>query len=557
MKKKALLFPISLFLTLTSCSLPFFQNNDNNTAETPEITNPDDPKEDEPTDPIEVKDKIAIGSYGDYVEFASKDDKRDLNEQYTALLKEKTYFESGIFKVNYQVGLYEFFNYENQIQIVINITKDELNKLDNDHKVNNKETYRMCSLEITYLGLHFHYEEVGIRQKGNLSRGEILSGESINLRHYKLSFEETFDDEYTENPKVWEDEKAKAYREDRKFFGENKIDIRWNRNEDHTYLKEYYAYELYRSSGALAPRSNPVNVSLNIDGDKQNMGVYLAVENMNKSFIKRNFVKASRGGNLYKITWGSGEGGTFKSINDRLFGVETQIKNGDTFVQQSYTYDLKTNKDTPDHTFIKSFISTISSNDFHGSDSYDFFSSYSYYDAFISYLSCSYLLGDPDDLRGNYNNTYVYFAPNNDSYQIVIIPTDNDRALGASGEGGNPLGHYGTKTKPFDSRTGYSTNDSPLFKKTIISSNSTTIRSDYLNKINEIINGQYFNIDKFTSIFNKVKDNYQISLNLGSKINYTKINFDINESDDINSGGNLSIAKYFELKKNTFLNSLN
>ena len=66
------------------------------------------------------------------------------------------------------------------------------------------------------------------------------------------------------------------------------IDIRWNRNGDGTYLKEYYAFETYRRNGVLAPRTNPVNMFMTVDGSKQNMGVYLAVEDIGKAFIKRN-----------------------------------------------------------------------------------------------------------------------------------------------------------------------------------------------------------------------------------------------------------------------------
>ena len=78
---------------------------------------------------------------------------------------------------------------------------------------------------------------------------------------------------------------------------------------------------MYRDNGSLSPRSNLVNLNLNIDGEKQNLGVYLAVENINKGFIKRNFVKSARGGDLYKLSWGSGVKANFNSIEDRLFGI--------------------------------------------------------------------------------------------------------------------------------------------------------------------------------------------------------------------------------------------
>ena len=60
-------------------------------------------------------------------------------------------------------------------------------------------------------GLIFYYKEVGIRQKGNTSRGNIFDGDNLRLRHYKLNFAETFDDEFTDNPKTWTDEAAKLF----------------------------------------------------------------------------------------------------------------------------------------------------------------------------------------------------------------------------------------------------------------------------------------------------------------------------------------------------------
>ena len=248
-------------------------------------------EDDVPISDTIVNSKYLLNAYGDYFEYIdSYKDSSKLVEEYASLTKEKKYFSNGIMEAKYQVGLYEFFNIENKVDIKVNISSSELRKIDNDYSTGNKETYRICDLDILYRGLHFHYEEVGIRQKGNTSRGAIFDGDKINLRHYKLSFEETFDDEYTESPKTWISSVAKEVREDRTFFGIDKIDFRWNRNEDKTYLKEYYAFEMHRNNGSLAPRSNPVHFSMNVDGSEQNMGIYLAVETISKGFIKKNFV---------------------------------------------------------------------------------------------------------------------------------------------------------------------------------------------------------------------------------------------------------------------------
>ena len=108
---------------------------------------------------------------------------------------------------------------DNFISIQLEISEDTLQQLNKDYLQKNKESYRECNLNIAYKGLKFHYENVGIRQKGNTSRGNALDeNNNINLRHYKLSFSETFDDEFRENPLKWTDEKALEYRENRTFL---------------------------------------------------------------------------------------------------------------------------------------------------------------------------------------------------------------------------------------------------------------------------------------------------------------------------------------------------
>ena len=138
-----------------------------------------------------------------------------------------------------EVTFDDLFNLNNRVEIIIDVDKSEMQKINDDNVYGGDfssikpETYHLAkkfTLNL-YNGdkkFTWELENVGIRQKGNTSRGRILDGNRINLRHYKLSFEETFDDEYTETPKTWTSEDAKSVREDRDFFGADKIDIRWN-----------------------------------------------------------------------------------------------------------------------------------------------------------------------------------------------------------------------------------------------------------------------------------------------------------------------------------------
>ena len=61
----------------------------------------------------------------------------------------------------------------------------------------------------------------------------------------------------------------------------------------------------------------------------------------------------------------------------------------------------------------------------------------------------------------------------------VFIPTDHDRALGSSG-GSNPSDlKHSVYLSPESSRTGYSENNMLLYKRTILSSGNSEIKSDY------------------------------------------------------------------------------
>ncbi|MDE6655364.1 MAG: CotH kinase family protein, partial [Anaeroplasmataceae bacterium] len=396
--------------------------------------------------------------------------------------------------------------------------------------------------------LYFHYEQVGIRQKGNTSRGAILDEEeNINLRHYKLNFTATFDDEFTQTPLSWTDTEAYEYRDNRNFFGLEKLNIRWNRNQESTYLREYYAFEMYRNNGVLAPHTAPMQVEMNIDGDTQNLGVYLGVEDIDKSFIKRNLVKASAGGDLYKMGW-TNVGATLDSLDSYLFGVEYQVKENQKFKQVGFTYDLKTNKKTSKHELIKAFIQKIKDTPTNEFDS--FLESDMIYDYTIKYLAISYLLGDPDDLRGNANNTYLYFLA--DTNQAIFIPTDNDRALGSTGGGGNPTHHHGALNQPFDDTTGYAKNTMPFFNKSILESGNLEIKQDYMTAIQEIISNKWLDIETFETYYTKAKTNYSNALTLGDKVNGEKIEFSLKEVDNLSDGWNLSIGVYFEKKKESF-----
>ena len=174
-----------------------------------------------------------------------------------------------------------------------------------------------------------------------------------------------------------------------------------------------------------------------------------------------------------------------------------------------------------------------------------------YYDAFIKYLSISYLMGDPDDLRGNYNNTYVYFIPYEDGIsKAYFIPTDHDRVLGQTGdEGGNPTGHHSTLNNPFDNNTGYcNVNTMPLFEKSIFENGNDNVKEDYIKSINSIIKNGWFDIEKFISYYLIASNHYSDKIVLSDKFTNEDIKFSLKENNDIYSNENLSVDIYIATK---------
>lgn len=537
-----------LIILLFSISLIFTACTDNNSV------NPSIKPNDNPDKEVENNisgNKYLLGAYGDYAYYKDETkDVKNLESEIKGLAEIIKGQANDIYESKYQKGLLNFFDITNEIKFTININDSELKKLNSDHEINNKETYRVCNVDIELNGIIYHYENVGIRQKGNTSRGHITDGDgNINLRHYKLSFQEEFDDEYRGDKFTFKSKEAQKYQKDRTFFGLEKLNIRWNKNKDATYLKEFYSYEMYRANKVLAPRSNLVNVLMDVDGVKQNLGVYLAIEDINKAFLKRNLKENYTKGDLYKLGW-SYEGARLDRLDNNLIGIEEQIKYDDKYSQINFPYDLKTNKKTSKHEQLKAFLSKAINTSVDGY--YNFFKNDTIYESVINYLAVSYLLGDTDDLRGNYNNTFMYFV--NGTNKMLLIPTDNDRSLGSTGGTGNPTNHHGVYNEPFDNQTGYSVNDSKFFERSIFENGNSNIKNDYVKAISQVINNGWMNISKFESYYNKAYNNYKDDLNLGNRINGDKIEFNLIEANNVSDGWNLSTNEYMRLKVETFNN---
>lgn len=437
------------------------------------------------------------------------------------------------------------FDIKNKISLRLDMSEAEIAKMQRDYERydgsgGKSPVYRMADLHVTIetpkgQNYHFTIEEVGVRMKGNTSRTAFYREEDgiYNLIHLKLSFQETFDDEtyYGIDTKQWTDE-ARQARKDRTFATLEKLDLRWNRCDDSTYLREYFAYETYRQYGLLAPRTNLAS----FDWAGIHMGVYTICEPIDQIFLARNLPAEALGGDLYKCGWAGSENASFR--NTHSIGIEND-GNG-----EFYAYDLKTNKKTSKHQSLKQLIQTLNASNV----TKDSLSALIDMENYIPFSAVSYLLGNPDDMRSNYNNFYLYFRA--DTGKAVFIPYDYDRCLGITAHW-NPTGDGVTSDNPFSAElnSGNGAQQNPLILYTIASGGYYV--DEYARCLSKIANSDWFRYESFADIYDIANANYSALTKPGKTFRNTeglKLSFDIDRTSEFSSNGNISIVEYLDAK---------
>lgn len=432
------------------------------------------------------------------------------------------------------------FDIHNTVTVKLDMEASELAKMQADFEKNYKSPiYRKGDLTITIttpdnITSVYELPEVGVRMKGNTSRTDFYNDIDgiYNLIHLKISFQETFDDldYYGNDAKEWTETDRQA-RKNRTFATLEKIDLRWNRCDDGTYLKEYFAYETYREYGVPAPHVNLCS----FDWAGIHMGVYTINEPVDKIFLAKNLPAEALGGDLYKIGWAGSDNGSFTPTNS--IGIEDE--ESWTF----YAYDLKTNKKTSTHQALKSLIHSLQNK-----ISKEDFATMVDLDSFLPYCAVSYLLGNPDDLRNNYNNCYIYFRA--DNRKMMVIPYDYDRCLGVTAHW-NPTGDGVTSDNPFSDKLNADgrVQQSPLFL------NSVVARGYYVREygaiLESIANGPWFTYENFTGLYRVAEQNYASFTKPGKEFYNTqglRLSFDLERTSDFSDYQNISIGEYLEAK---------
>ena len=445
------------------------------------------------------------------------------------------------------------FSPDVRVELKLDITPEQLSLLQADYERyssfgSKSPIYRKANLTVKMTlpngrEKQRFIEEVGVRMKGNTSRTSFYNEHDgiYNLIHLKLDFGETFDDEeyYGDSAKVWTDSAARKARKNRTFATLEKIDLRWNKEDDATYIREIYSFDAYREMGVLAPHVNLA--SLDMGGE--HLGVFTINEPIDEIFLEKNLPEELLGGDLYKCGWGMGGGANFSS--SASIGIEDE-DNG-----LFYCYDLKTNKKTSTHQALNYFISEINKKNV----SKERVAELMDVENFVNFAAISWFLGNPDDLRNNYNNYYLYFTPEG---KAMFIPYDYDRTMGISHDW-NPTGHGMTKDDPLTKDMGAGGKQgNAVYLLTVVKGGHYV--NEYMDALSRIASSTIFSNARFTDRYERAKKLYSAYTepskdfhNDGGHHTYFDINITADPSD---GGGNISYSDYMKLKLETLHKAL-
>lgn len=402
-----------------------------------------------------------------------------------------------------------FFDIATKVVIDIDVPASQLALLQSDYQRyrdngSKSPIYRMCSVTITVDKEQYTFDQVGIRMKGNTSRRDFYNDTDgiTDLIHYKLSFQETFSSvEYYGIDALTLSADQLAQRKARTFLGMAKLDLKWNKNMDSTHIKEYMAYQLFREHGVLAPHVNKAQVNITTRNTTNSLGLYYVMETVDKDFIERYLPASQQGGDLYKVGWaGNNGGGGNGSLNISTLGSigieDEDANNGSGYFP---AYDLKTNKKTSTHQKLNNLINQL---DKDATTVNNNLSTLVDVNSFVYMQAVSYIVGNADDMRFNYNNYYIYF--NGDDGKAIFIPYDYDRCFGINLDY-NPTDDGMTSMQPYSRKVADGSSQSnPLLTKTILKGGNSNMIAKYRSALIDVADSNLLKVDTFNALYNSV-----------------------------------------------------
>lgn len=369
----------------------------------------------------------------------------------------------------------DFFTPENSIKFSIRLTNKiafDLCYYGSPDRLETQDIYHPCDVVITFNDETIYYPECGLRLKGNTSRvqGQYCFDENGYINgeaNFKLSFNETFEDHPYYVP-VNDIATLKA----RRYLGMKKLDFKWNKNKDQYFTKEAYASYIMAQEGLMSQKINLIEMELVTEKENKSF-VYQALEVIDEDFIKRYFSKNEAKGDLYKCGWVNGNNLSLNNTDSYLMGVEDKSK-GKLFV-----YDLKTNKKKSTHASLINLINSLMEDDYSKDEDYLYNKLDNLIDIeyFAKFLAFEWIIANPDSMRYNYNNTYLYF--NSENNKLYPIMYDNDRVFGILQDWEVMPTRWPSTTKDISGNV----NSNPLYLRTVCNgSNAYPMSERFLTK---------------------------------------------------------------------------
>jgi hypothetical protein len=238
-----------------------------------------------------------------------------------------------------------------------------------------------ADVKMEFQGRSKNIKNVGFRIKGNTSRFS-------DKKSFKLSFN--------------------AFEKGRKFIGLEKLSINAYTN-DPTHLRPHLMAKIYKEMGVKTTRTS--FTELYINGNYA--GLYHIVEHVDEEYLKRNY--NSKKGNLYKCS--SPADLSFKGPDKEDYRNPWD---------QSFYFDLKTNKKDEDYSGFIEFLDLLNNsptNDLECELEGRF-----NVDDYLRTMAIDVVLGNWDSYIYTANNFYLYDNPK--SGKIEYIPYDFDNTFG-------------------------------------------------------------------------------------------------------------------------------
>ncbi len=432
---------------------------------------------------------------------------------------------------NQPLDYINFWAVETKLDLAISISQANLMAIETYGQEKNgqfNDYYFPATIELTINNQSFVYEEVGIRQKGNVfSRGPFLNENAVLERpfHFRMSFDQTYDEDFygpLNLQKTWQAlDPAYQARKDRRLFGMKTLEFKWNRSNDQSMVNQIYASKLFKHHGVVTPHSTLSMVSLQTESQGHDIGIYTINEAIDNIFISRHFPRANANGDLYKALYPnelllSQMAAPNSQTNEYEFLSEkVGVENTEAFYHP--TYDLKTNRKTSQHTALMNLVKTLATlNQLPTSDEkLAALNRIVDIDKFLMYVAVSYLTGNPDDMRNNMNNTYIYF--DSLTNKAHFIPYDLDWSLGLTWSEDITESMY--KKSPFSTRNAYNqTIRNPLYWYTILTGQQSeanrypmvgNYRETYRGLVREMYLQEPFSIASYQTLYQTKSQLYQ------------------------------------------------